>query len=91
VLHSVGVVPESEGTASNFWSASSLQMRGFTPGIYLDGLQDDTYGNDLIDPYFFQSVSVLGGPSSVLFGQASPRGIVDIVSKRPTDTPLHEV
>jgi iron complex outermembrane receptor protein len=89
--YSVGVVPESEGTASNFWSASSLQMRGFTPGVYMDGLQDDTPGNDLIDPYFFESVSVLGGPSSVLFGQASPGGIVNIVSKRPTDTPLHEV
>lgn len=89
--YSPGVVPESEGTASNFWGANSLQLRGFTPGVFLDGLQDDNYANDMVDPYFYQSVEVLSGPPSVLYGQASPGGIIDVVSKQPTATPFHEV
>lgn len=89
--YSPGVIPENEGTVSNFWGASSIQLRGFNPGVYVDGLQDDTYGNGFVDPYFYQSVEVLSGPASVLYGQASPAGIVNIVSKQPTATPLHEV
>lgn len=89
--YSPGVVPESQGTASNFWGANSLQLRGFTPGVYLDGLQDDNYGNNMVDPYFYQSVDILSGPASVLYGQASPGGVVNVVSKQPTATPLHEV
>lgn len=89
--YSPGVVPETQGTASNFWSGSSLQLRGFTPEVYQDGLQDDSTGNDLLDPYFYQSVEVLSGPASVLYGQASPGGVVNIVSKQPTATPLHEL
>jgi iron complex outermembrane recepter protein len=33
---------------------------------------------------------VLHGPASVLYGQASPGGLVDLVSKRPTEDPYHE-
>jgi outer membrane receptor protein involved in Fe transport len=88
--YSAGVVPESEGTASDFWGASSIQMRGFAAGIYFDGLQNDTFGNDLLDPYFYQSITLLSGPASVLFGQASPGGIVNVQTKLPTATPLHE-
>lgn len=89
--YSPGVVPETEGTASNFWGANSLQLRGFTPGVFLDGLQDDSSANDMVDPYFYQRIEVLSGPPSVLYGQASPGGIVDVVSKQPTATPLHEI
>jgi iron complex outermembrane recepter protein len=89
--YSPGIVPETEGTASNFWSGSSLQLRGFTPAVYQDGLQDDYNGNDLLDPYFYQSVEVLSGPASVLYGQASPGGIVNVTSKMPTAAPLHEL
>lgn len=89
--YSPGIAAETEGTASSFWAANSLLIRGFTADVYLDGLADDRSGNDLIDPYFFESISVLGGPASVLFGQASPGGIINIQSKRPTDTPLHEI
>jgi iron complex outermembrane recepter protein len=34
---------------------------------------------------------VLHGPASVLYGQASPGGVVDLVSKRPTEDPYHEM
>jgi iron complex outermembrane receptor protein len=86
-----GIVPESEGVSSNFWSGSSLLLRGFVPEVYLDGLEDDGGGNDLIDSYFYQRVAILSGPSSVIYGQASPGGIVDVESKRPSTIPIHEV
>lgn len=77
-----GVVPESQGTTSLFWNASSLQLRGFIPDIYQDGLTDDAYGNTLLDTYFYQRVEVLEGPSSVLYGQGNPAGIVNFETKR---------
>lgn len=91
VRYAPGVVPESQGTTSSFWNASSLQLRGFIPDIYQDGLTDDTYGNTLLDAYFYQRIEVLEGPSSVLYGQGNPAGIVNVESKRPLATSLHEV
>ncbi len=86
-----GVVAESQGTTSSFWNASSLQLRGFIPNVYQDGLTDDEYGNTLLDAYFYQRIEVLEGPSSVLYGQGNPAGIVNVESKRPMATTLREV
>jgi iron complex outermembrane receptor protein len=86
-----GIVPESQGTTSSFWNASSLQLRGFIPDIYQDGLTDDATGNTLLDAYFYQRIEVLEGPSSVLYGQGNPAGIVNVESKRPMAASLHEV
>ena len=71
--------------------------RGFTPTpLYLDGLHlpyggGSTGGSLQIDPYTLERIEVLKGPASVLYGQNQPGGIVNLVSKRPTATPLHEV
>jgi iron complex outermembrane receptor protein len=86
-----GVVPESSGTSSGFWNASSLFLRGFVPSVYQDGLSDDSYGNTLLDTYFYQRIEILEGPSSTLYGQGNPAGIVDVESKRPTESTLREV
>jgi len=85
-----GVVPESQGNTSSFWNSSSLQIRGFIPSIYQDGLTDDATGNTLLDAYFYQRIEVLEGPSSVLYGQGNPAGIVNVESKRPMASSLHE-
>ena len=71
-----------------------LQIRGFNgyDSIYIDGLKSDnglwTYN---IEPYGLERLEVLKGPSSMLYGQNEPGGLVNAVSKRPTDTPQHEV
>lgn len=91
VRYTPGIVPESNGVSSNFWSGGSLMLRGFIPEVYQDSLEDDSSGNDLLDSYFYQRVEVVGGPDSVLYGQASPGGLVDVETKRPPDTPIHEV
>ena len=86
-----GIVPESQGTTSSFWNASSLLLRGFIPNVYQDGLTDDSSGNTLLDSYFYQRLEVLEGPSSVLYGQGNPAGIVNVESKRPMASTLREV
>ena len=38
-----------------------------------------------------ERVDVLKGPTSVLYGQNAPGGLVNLVSKRPTDEAFHEL
>ncbi|MBE7184107.1 MAG: TonB-dependent siderophore receptor [Methylobacterium mesophilicum] len=74
----------------------SFTIRGFDVtynGVYRDGLREPT-GNFSIfktEPYGLDAISILKGPSSVLYGGGSPGGIVNLVSKRPTETPFREV
>jgi iron complex outermembrane receptor protein len=74
-----------------------LQIRGFAvsdEAFYVNGLR--MRGTDFIsfltlDPYGAERLEVLRGPSSVLYGQNSPGGIINYVSKRPTDETFREV
>ncbi|MBK4215891.1 TonB-dependent siderophore receptor [Paracoccus caeni] len=68
------------------------RLRGFSnyQSGYQDGLIDPT-GMDRaqpqIEPFGAERVEVLKGPASVLYGQMSPGGMVNVVSKRPTFEP----
>ena len=84
------------GSSSSIRSFDNIEARGFAPTpLYLDGTYlpytGDAGGSPQIDPYLLERVEVLKGPSSVLYGQNYPGGIVNMVSKRPTETPLREV
>ena len=61
------------------------QIRGVAPVTYLDGLQMlfGHYNNTRPNPYTLKQVEILKGPSSVLYGQGSTGGILNLVSKRP--------
>lgn len=61
------------------------QIRGVSPVQYLDGLKSlfGFYNNVRIAPYALQQIEILKGPSSVLYGQGSIGGIVNLVSKKP--------
>ncbi|KNY15463.1 TonB-dependent receptor [Shinella sp. SUS2] len=85
------------GVLTDYRGASNLRDELFVRGFYyvpkyLDGL---FLGGDLsyakIDPYLLERVELISGPASVLYGQANPGGIVNMVSKKPTDTPLRAV
>jgi iron complex outermembrane receptor protein len=71
-----------------------LLVRGFTPARYLDGLALPAgSGTSItrIEPYGLERLEVLKGPSSVVYGAMPPGGMVNMISKRPTAQPLHEV
>ena len=71
-----------------------LLVRGFTPARYLDGLAlADGSGTGItrIEPYGLERIEVLKGPASVNYGAMPPGGMVNYVSKRPTEETLREV
>lgn len=86
-----------EGFSARVKAFDEPTSRGFSPTpLYLDSLHlpyggGSTGGALQIDPYLLERVEVLKGPASVLYGQNQPGGIVNMVSKRPTVVPLHEV
>jgi len=63
-----------------------LKIRGFaaeTFGVFRDGMRFNSLSGKL-DPYELESVEVLRGPSSVLYGQVPPGGLINQVTKRPS-------
>jgi len=72
-----------------------LTVRGFVPGRYLDGMRLPFgvrgYSQPRVEPFGLERVEVLKGPSSLLYGQANPGGLVNMVSKRPTTETVREI
>lgn len=67
-------------------------IRGFdaSSSLYRDGL--NAQGTDgKIEPYALERIEVLKGPASILFGQVAPGGIVNAVTKRPSQDSFGEV
>ena len=83
--YSPGVTGEVFGNDSR---VDFLQYRGFDEngtGVYRDGLQlrSTAFAEFRPELYGAQRVEVLRGPASVLYGQATPGGLVNVVTKRP--------
>ena len=66
----------------------NLTLRGFTArnDIFLDGMRD--FGSYYRDPFNYESVEVLEGPSSVEFGRGSTGGVINQESKAPELQPF---
>ncbi|WP_432239712.1 TonB-dependent siderophore receptor [Herbaspirillum robiniae] len=74
-----------------------VRVRGFNlananTGMLRDGMkyQPSVYDSSQ-EPYGLERVEVLRGAASVLYGQLSPGGVINSVSKRPTSEPYHEI
>lgn len=65
------------------WSS----IRGVAPTQYLDGMKMlfGYYNNTRPSPFTLSQIEVLKGPTSVLYGQGSTGGIVNLVSKLPEE------
>lgn len=90
-----GVAVGTRGASNTY---DYLVIRGFaadgqSQNNYLDGMkmQGNFYNDAVIDPYMLERAEILRGPASVLYGKSSPGGLLNMVSKRPTTTPLYEV
>ncbi|MBO7942169.1 TonB-dependent receptor plug domain-containing protein, partial [Streptomyces sp. S9] len=69
-------------------------IRGSSPTEYLDGLRSsfNYYTSSMrTDPYMLERIEVLRGPSSMLFGQGSTAGVINLVSKRPQAQAQREI
>lgn len=69
--------------------ADWFKVRGFDAASYLDGnrLFSTGYYVWTPEPFGLESVEVLKGPASILYGEAPPGGVINAISKRPTATP----
>jgi iron complex outermembrane receptor protein len=89
--YTAGVAGENRG---NFGGFDIMYGRGFILDQYLDGMR--LPGSTAIfapQPEMFgiERVELLRGPASVLFGQGSLGGLVNMVSKRPSEISSNEV
>jgi iron complex outermembrane receptor protein len=69
-------------------------IRGTATAFFLDGLRTNLgyYVNSIaIDPYALERVEVLRGPASMLYGQVPTGGIVNAISKLPSEIPYGEI
>ena len=88
-----GISAESRGTVSIF---DEYNIRGFkTYSNFYDGLRLPYDGAwnlmPQVDIYATESVEVVKGPASSLYGYASPGGMVNQVAKTPKSTQASEV
>lgn len=78
-----GVTAETYGFATR---GDWIRSRGLDIPRYRDSIQElfGSYNTTRTEVYTIEQVEVLRGPASVLYGQGSPGGIVNVVSKTPT-------
>ena len=73
----------------------NMIIRGFSTG---SNQIAQVYRNGLLDPNEFcpspaniQSVEIVKGPASVLYGRSEPGGLIDFITKQPLETPYYSV
>ncbi|MEM7797462.1 MAG: TonB-dependent siderophore receptor [Cyanobacteria bacterium P01_C01_bin.118] len=78
----------------NLFGPLDFAIRGFDnapvlrDGFILPGLFQDTTGPEVAN---LERVEVLRGPASVLYGQAEPGGVVNLVTKQPLADPYYNI
>ncbi|MES2623730.1 MAG: TonB-dependent siderophore receptor [Pseudomonadota bacterium] len=79
------------GAGEFSWQGNNPNIRGFNSrnDMFLDGMRD--FGNYDRDPFNLQSIEVLQGPSSMVFGRGSTGGVINQASKMPVEDQLRSV
>ena len=71
------------GAGEFTWQGNNPTIRGFNSrnDMFLDGMRD--YGSYYRDPFYLETVEVLQGPSSMVFGRGSTGGVIHQSAKQP--------
>lgn len=82
VKYAAGVLANPYGRDTR---VDSFNVRGIQALQFRDGMRDifSYYASITSDPYNFSRVEIVRGPASVLYGQGSIGGLVNLVSKAP--------
>ncbi|MDX1570699.1 MAG: TonB-dependent siderophore receptor [Xanthomonadales bacterium] len=89
-----GIQAEPFGIEPRF---TNIRIRGFdaaTTGIFRDGLALRNPGFSVsynLEPWGAERIEIPRGPVSVTYGQGSPGGLVNYISKRPTTESFREL
>lgn len=80
-----GVSPNQRGGMVTRYD--QLILRGFAPGVFLDGMRllAGPYSMPQIDFNRIDHIDVVKGPASVLYGNSTPGGLVNLTSKMPEE------
>lgn len=79
------------GTGMQEFFIRGFRANNAAGAVFRDGLRQQFNGLDGdVETYGLERVELLKGPSSVLYGQGSPGGLVNVRSKRPTAEPYFE-
>ena len=79
------------GVLSGMYGADNdadwFKVRGFDQSTYQDGLRiyREGFYDWLPEPFGLERVELLKGPASILYGEAPPGGVINAISKRPTE------
>lgn len=86
-----GVSPNQRGGMVTRYD--QLILRGFAPGVYQDGMRllAGPYSMPQIDFNRVERIDIVKGPASVLYGNSTPGGLVNLVSKTPEATAFGRV
>lgn len=79
------------GAGEFSWQGNSPNIRGFSSrnDMFLDGMRD--FGSYDRDPFNLESIEVLLGPSSMVFGRGSTGGVINQTSKQALPDPLRSL
>ncbi len=67
-------------------------IRGFRPERFRNGVRDGfSSARTQVELANIDRVEILKGPASILFGQGSPAGIINFVTKQPLREPFYEI
>lgn len=94
--YSPGVFTGLVGSSNRY---DYVALRGFkdssVDSTQLDGLRmlsdQGSYTSMQVDPFFLERIDVVRGPASVLYGRASPGGLVALTSATPLYQPFRQV
>jgi iron complex outermembrane recepter protein len=82
-----GVISES-GTRQQF---NDVLIRGFFADYRRNGLRESNSQASGVQTANIDRFEVLKGPASVLYGQGSFGGTINLITKQPTDKPFYQV
>lgn len=70
------------GTVSRY---DQMYLRGFAPGLFLDGMRliAGPYSTPQTDFNRIDQIDIMKGPASVLYGNGTPGGLINLSSKKP--------
>ncbi|MGB6298769.1 MAG: TonB-dependent siderophore receptor [Rivularia sp. (in: cyanobacteria)] len=86
-IETAGGVTSTGGRSSSVFG-ENFQIRGFqvSDSIFRDGIPSTSLG--VLTTSDIESVEILKGPASVLFGSGEPGGVINLVSKKPLFEPF---
>lgn len=78
------------GTVSRY---DQMFVRGFAPGFFLDGMRliAGPYSTPQTDFNRIDQIDIMKGPASVLYGNGTPGGLINLTSKMPESEALGRI